>query len=669
MKSFLLILLLTGFFTLPGAAAPEVPKEIRFADMTLHLTEGARKEIQTHVDALYRSPKYFQIKLERVDLYFPVIEKVLREENLPDDFKYLVIQESSLISDAVSSSNAVGFWQFKKPTAIEVGLRVDGSVDDRMHIVAATRGAATYLKRHNVFFDNWVYALLAYNMGMGGVQRQVEEKYFGKKKMEITRRTHWYIIKFLAHKIAFQNAIGKNTAPALVLTEYTGGVNQSLKEIADEMELDREMVSDYNKWLKKGKVPPGKVVLLPVPGGQSGPLLAQNDREQPVSVADRSSNRSLPDLRDYNSDKYPVIEGDYDPSGSTSTLVTVNGRPGIIAGVNVNLVGLAERGQVSLRKFLKYNDLESSDRAIPGQVYYFKRKRGKAMEHYHVVLEGETLWEISQKYGIRLKKLLRRNRIREPEPLKPGRVLWMRFIRPRDTPVEFKDVPGDNNAVATAGNAIPLTVKDDAGAQPPGPRKGSGDTTRPEPGENPVRPPRDRGENISKVSKPEETPALAEPTPGRDDEAAANTKEQEEFHVQEPVNFVEVPEDDVNTDKTMHRVVKGETLYGISRTYNVKIGDLLLWNNLKLGEGLQIGQKLYIANPQENQEPEELTIADKPPVTTQEFLYHEVQVGETMYKIAREYGVTIKEVMEWNMKKDFNVSVGEQLKIKKSVIN
>ena len=121
------------------AQTPQVPKTIQFADMTLRLNDQARREIQLDVDALYRSPNYFQIKLDRVNLYMPTIERVLREQGVPDDLKYLVIQESSLIPDAVSTSNAVGFWQFKKGTAEEVFMRVDNQIDERKNIVSSTK--------------------------------------------------------------------------------------------------------------------------------------------------------------------------------------------------------------------------------------------------------------------------------------------------------------------------------------------------------------------------------------------------------------------------------------------------------------------------------------------------------------------------------------------------
>src|SRR5699024_7791906 len=123
-----------------------------------------------------------------------------------------------------------------------------------------------------------------------------------------------------------------------------------------------------------------------------------------------------------------------------SVLVTVNGKPGIIAGQNDNLLTLAAKGEVSISRFLRFNDLDSDDQAIAGQVYYLKSKRGRAPEHYHVVQETENMWSISQKYAIKLKKLYRKNRMEKGEQPKPGRVLWMRFVRPSDEPIEYRQI-------------------------------------------------------------------------------------------------------------------------------------------------------------------------------------------------------------------------------------
>src|SRR5436190_2563327 len=192
-KYFILLLLICSILS---AKAVEVPSEIEFGGMRLKLSESVRRKLQGDVERILNSKKGFQVKIERANLYFPIIERIFKEENLPDDFKFLALQESALVSDAISSSNAVGYWQFKKETAIEVGLRVDNAVDERMNIVASSRGAAKYMKKNNVLLNNWIYALLAYNTGLGGVKSHIQEKNIGASKMHIDSDMHWYVMTF-----------------------------------------------------------------------------------------------------------------------------------------------------------------------------------------------------------------------------------------------------------------------------------------------------------------------------------------------------------------------------------------------------------------------------------------------------------------------------------------
>src|SRR5688572_8434543 len=126
------------------AQTPQVPHKMHFGGMTLNIHADARAEIQKDVDRLHSSPRYFNLMVERAKTYFPIIERTFKEERVPDDLKYLALQESALISNAVSTSNAVGYWQFKAETAKEMGLLVNNRVDERMNIVAASRGAAKY---------------------------------------------------------------------------------------------------------------------------------------------------------------------------------------------------------------------------------------------------------------------------------------------------------------------------------------------------------------------------------------------------------------------------------------------------------------------------------------------------------------------------------------------
>ena len=120
-----------------------------------------------------------------------------------------------------------------------------------------------------------------------------------------------------------------------------------------------------------------------------------------------------------------------------------------------------------------------------------------------------------------------------------------------------------------------------------------------------------------------------------------------------------VPKDSVFTievRKTEHIVQAGETLYAIAHQYNLGIMDLVHWNGLNLQEGIKPGQVLRLSGE------EEVTASTKPLEGPQEIV-HEVRASDTLYSVARKYGVTIKELMDWNGKKDFNVTVGEKIKI------
>lgn len=660
LKKYLLLFgLFLGFMFNLKAQVPQVPAEMEFADIKLKITEAARKEIQTHVNALYRSEKYFQIKLDRVNLYFPLIEKVFEEENLPDDFKYLVIQESALISDAISSSNAVGFWQFKKTSGEEVGLRIDGTVDERLNIVSSSRAAARYLKRNNNYFGNWVYALLSYMTGAGGAQDIVKEKYFGAKKMEIDKHTHWYIIKFLAHKVAFENAIGKSPHPDLALVPYTIGANKSLKRIASEANVDHTLLEEYNKWLKRGNVPDDKIytVVIPTVHGGEERILALNGQKENTQRQVHNLTPTFENRFSKGSDKYPIIEGEAPLSDKNAVLVKVNGRPGIIAGQNDNLLTLAEKGNVSISRFLKFNDLEANDRVIVGQVYYLKSKRGKAPEHYHVMLETENMWSVSQKYGIKLKSLFQKNRMKKGEQAKAGRVLWMRFVRPKDEPIEYKQV--DNVESDDPALVVSKTIDDTIQEENTLPERSPVTNTYPVQTE------------VEKEDDNEVTDASVMPENDKNDNQVwvedkqdSGTREDSDFfNTDHEIQFVETPSSAASeANKERHIVKQGETLYSISRKYGIQLGDLLYWNKLSLKDDIQPGQELKVTPPLE-----EVSAVTPAPSNTEseQFHVHIVTAGETMYKIARDYNVTIKDVMQWNNKEDFKVTIGERLKIKK----
>ena len=112
---------------------------------------------------------------KRAARYFPIIEPILIENNVPIDFKYLAVIESGL-ANVVSPSNAVGFWQFLKVTGESFGLEINSNVDERYHLEKASKAACDYLKNSYSIHGSWTAAAAAYNMGDGGFKRMTTQQ-------------------------------------------------------------------------------------------------------------------------------------------------------------------------------------------------------------------------------------------------------------------------------------------------------------------------------------------------------------------------------------------------------------------------------------------------------------------------------------------------------------
>lgn len=679
---------LAGFFLCSSVAIqaqeiPTIPSSVQFGGINVKLDNSARSVIESDVKSLMSNKRYWEEKLDRAVLYFPIIEGVLIEEEVPIDFKYLAAQESSLTPDAVSSSNAVGFWQFKQETALEVGLRIDGEVDERKSISASSRGAALYLKRNNLIFNNWVSTLYSYYQGAGGANKVLPANWAYAREVTLTSRTDRYILRFFAHKIAMEAALDRyRTTNTIVLFEYPKAKGVHLDEVSRSFGVSVANLRRYNQWLNSDLIPDNKdyTIILPVGNDQI------NEVREKLSMA-RIAPSSVFDKDDIG---FPVLrkasvqmKGKNDP-----VFYEINGLPGIQARPGDKAADLARAAKVSTSSFLRYNDMMANEPIIPDDVYYLARKKKKAMVPFHTVREGETLRSISQTYGIQLSKLMKYNRVaNKNQRLQTGRVMWLMKKRPGKQPVEVIEDPyrtppttepivspapsATESRTATTANSstessdrkkyTPKLVettpseKANAGgtqAQPTArtssPQQQPPRTTSPSTTERVIvitdeddRTAPQRVGGGAAAAEPKSTgrvePKPTSPAPSTP--SAASTPQRE-------------------AEGQYHTVEAGQTYFSISRLYNLTVDQLLALNQRTANDRLAVGQRLLVRR---NAPAAVSTPAATPPAVR--YVNHTVASGETLFRISQKYGVSTEEIQQANNMTDVTVKLGQILRI------
>ncbi len=243
--------------------ALNLPKTIDFAgeNVPLNLIDVREKlDREMHVNTYWQSNTLLFIK--RSHRWFPIIEKILAEEEIPNDFKYLALIESGL-TQIVSPAGAAGFWQIMKRTGPEYGLTVNSEVDERYHIEKSTYAACKYLKEAKEKFGSWTLAATSYNMGQTGLQKQLEkQKVSNYYDLLLNSETSRYLFRIIAAKHILSNAdqFGFNFRPKDLYPsiEYeVVSVDSSISSFVDfaaEQGINYKVLKYLNPWLRSKKL-------------------------------------------------------------------------------------------------------------------------------------------------------------------------------------------------------------------------------------------------------------------------------------------------------------------------------------------------------------------------------------------------------------------------------
>ena len=189
----------------PGLRGSLPPVYFCGESVPVHEEAVARRLVSALVRNTGQNQALYQIR-QRATRFFPIIEPILVRHRIPLDIKYLPLVESALTGMAVSPRGAVGYWQFMPATARELGLRIDGRVDERTNLIKSTNAACRYLNYLHKQLGSWTLAAAAYNNGIGAllsnIRRQQQRDYY---YLRLNAETGKYLYRILAFKELFSN--------------------------------------------------------------------------------------------------------------------------------------------------------------------------------------------------------------------------------------------------------------------------------------------------------------------------------------------------------------------------------------------------------------------------------------------------------------------------------
>ena len=239
--------------------AVKMPDTVLFAGEEMPLTDfevRERLDRELTINGYWHSSTIQNLKLAH--RYFPLIEKILKENGVPDDFKYLAVAESGL-RNVISPADAQGIWQFLDGTGKSYGLQINGEVDERYDVEKATVAAAKYFKDAYAKFGNWTLAAASYNAGMGAIDDAVNyQKEINYYDLYLKDETSRYVFRAAALKIIFEDTKKYGFfldekdlyEPLQYKTVKVESTITNLADFAGTYKTNYKMLRTFNPWLR-----------------------------------------------------------------------------------------------------------------------------------------------------------------------------------------------------------------------------------------------------------------------------------------------------------------------------------------------------------------------------------------------------------------------------------
>lgn len=245
--------------------SPKVPEYCIFAGDTIRFdTPDMRERMDRELIAFAYSHSTSILMLKRAPKYFPQIEKILAEEKIPDDLKYLMVIESNLDQSALSTAGAAGLWQFTVGTGRQYGLEVNSNIDERYNIEKSTRAACRYLRESYAKYGDWLTVAASYNGGQNRISGELERQHRKKAtELWIANETSRYMFRLLVAKMLFTDPaqfgfyLDKEDLYQPMEIRDTVTVHSSIPDLvryAESFGISYRELKSANLWLRESKL-------------------------------------------------------------------------------------------------------------------------------------------------------------------------------------------------------------------------------------------------------------------------------------------------------------------------------------------------------------------------------------------------------------------------------
>lgn len=523
--------------------------------------------------------KAFQNYMKKSGKYKDLMQRIIREKGLPEDIVWLCLVESGFNSKAYSWARALGPWQFISATGKRYGLKRCWWYDERRDFVKSTFAACDYLKFLYDMFNSWPLALAGYNGGEKNIERAINKHQTNDFwKLKLKKQTMDYVPLFMAATI-----ISRDPARYGFDVEYDEpldfdevAINQplDLKKVAKVLSTTPDVISELNPELLRGVTPPNvRRYNLRIPKGTAD-LFAQVFEKTDTKASglfvehEVSKGQTL----SYLSQKYGV---------PVTAIQEANGLNNA-HHLSVGQVLVIPANQTVAEGKTKVNS-KNIDKKNNGTIKYQVKK-------------GDTLSQLAVKFNTTTQEIKRMNGLKDSDDIRKGEILE----------ISSPDVP------------IPTVLLK----------------------EHLVK----RGETLDDLSKKY----------GVSVSAIVSANNLSSAHVLKVGQHLLIP---TSSDVTMqdYTVKEGDTLSELAQRFQTDPLEIKKTNDLTNADRLQTGQRLNI--PTEKNRMDQASLSGR-------WITYVVKRGDTLWDIAKAFGVLIEKLMLWNdMGSHSSLQVGDRIRI------